>query len=156
MYVKKEAAVGNVNMSDVYYNLNEIIVVRKDNTTINGPEDLKGKIVGVQTQTGSEQAAEKIEGIKEIKRYNRTPEAFIDLENNRIDAVIVGFAYAATQMKNEAKNIRIAQKPVDSSEIVMVLKKGNDELTSKLNEALAKIRQNGKYDKAYNKWLKLE
>jgi polar amino acid transport system substrate-binding protein len=153
---KKEAAQGNVNMSEVYYNLKEIIVVNKDNNTINSVDDLKGKVVGVQTQTSSEQAADKLSGLKEVKRYNRTPEAFIDLQNKRIDAVIVGYAYAATQMKSEVKGIKIVNSPVDSSDIVMVMKKGNDELTLKLNDELSKIKQNGKYDEAINKWLKLE
>jgi len=152
---KKEAASGNVNMSDVYYKLNEIIVVNKDNNTIKTAADLAGKVVGVQTQTSSEQAADKLQGLKEIKRYNRTPEAFIDLENKRIDAVIVGYAYAATQLKHDAPNIKIIDSPVDSSDIVMVMKKGNDSLTAKINESLAKIKQNGQYDQAINKWLKL-
>ena len=156
---KKEATKGNVNISDVYYKLNEIIVVNKDNTSIKTAADLKGKVVGVQTQTSSEQAADKLTGLQEVRRYNRTPEAFIDLQNKRIDAVIVGYAYAATQMKKEATDLKIVNSPVDvsvdESEIVIVMKKGNDSLTTKINEALAKIKQNGKYDTAVKKWLSL-
>jgi polar amino acid transport system substrate-binding protein len=152
---KKEAASGNANTSDPYYQLKEIIVVNKDNNTIKTVDDLKGKVVGVQTQTSSEQAADKLQGLKEIKRYNRTPEAFIDLVNKRIDAVIVGYAYAVTEMKNNSANIKIVDSPVASSDIVIVMKKGNDSLTAKINESLAKIKQNGQYDAAVNKWLKL-
>lgn len=151
---KKEASVKNINMSDIYYKLNEIIVVNKDNTTIKSKSDLKGKTVGVQTATSSEQAADKLKGLKEVKRYNRTPEAFIDLKNKRIDAVIVGYAYAATAMKN-VKDLKIIDSPVDSSDIVMVSKKGSDSLTKNLNEALAGIKSNGKYKQAVDKWLKL-
>lgn len=152
---KKEASQGNINMSDVYYNLDDIIVVHKDNNTINSVDDLKGKVVGVQAACSSEQAVDKLTGLKEVKRYNRNPEAFIDLKNKRIDAVVVGYAYAATQMK-DSKDIKIVKAPVSSQEIVMVLKKGNDSLTSKLNEGLAAIKKNGKYDEAINKWLKLD
>lgn len=152
---KKEAAAGNVNMSDTYYNLNEVLVVNKDNTSIKTADDLKGKTVGVQTQTSSEQSADKISGIKEIKRYNRTPEAFIDLKSKRIDAVIVGYAYAVTELK-DTTDLKILDAPVESNGIVMVMKKGNDSLTVKMNDALAKIKQNGKYDEAINKWLKLK
>jgi len=152
---EKEAASGNVNMSAPYYKLNDIIVVNSGNNTIKSADDLKGQVVGVQTQTSSEQAVDKLKDLKEVKRYNRTPEAFIDLQSNRIDAVVVGYAYAATQLKNDTTNIKIVDSPVDTSNIVMVMKKGNDSLTSKINEALSKIKQNGKYDAALNKWLKI-
>lgn len=152
---KKEAASGNVNMSDVYYNLNEVMVVNQGDTSIKTVADLKGKTIGVQTQTSSEQAADKISGTKEIKRYNRTPEAFIDLKNKRIDAVIVGYAYAVTELK-DSKDLKILDAPVESNGIVMVMKKGNDSLTAKMNGALTKIKQNGKYNEAINKWLKLK
>ena len=38
---KKEAAGANINMSDVYYELNEIIVVKKDNDSIKRRKTLK-------------------------------------------------------------------------------------------------------------------
>lgn len=152
---KKEAASGNINMSDVYYALNEIIVVKKDNTTIKSVDDLKGKVVGVQTACGSEMAVDSLSGLKEVKRYNRNPEAFIDLVNNRIDAVVVGHAYAATQLKDK-KDLKIINSPVgETSEVVMVTKKGADALTEKLNEALAAVKKNGAYDQALDKWLSL-
>jgi len=149
---KKEAAAENVNMSDVYYNLNDIVVVREDEKNINSPDDLKGKVIGVQLGSGSEQIADKMQGLKEIKRYNYNPEAFIDLKNKRIDAVIVGYAYAVNQLK-EQKGFRILEKPLESAEIVMVLRKGEDSLTQKLNEALSKVKANGVYKQLVDKWL---
>ncbi|OPX89209.1 MAG: ABC transporter glutamine-binding protein GlnH precursor [Pelotomaculum sp. PtaB.Bin104] len=151
---KKEAAVENVNMSDVYYNLNDVVVVREDETNIKSPEDLQGKVVGVQLGSGSEQIADKLQGLKEIKRYNYNPEAFIDLKNKRIDAVIVGYAYAVEQMK-EQKGFKILDKPLESAEIVMVLRKGEDTLTQKLNGALATVKEKGVYDQLIDKWLQV-
>jgi polar amino acid transport system substrate-binding protein len=149
---KKEAAVENVNMSDVYYVLNDVIVVRSDEKTINHAEDLKGKVVGVQLGSGSEQIVDKMEGLKEIKRYNYNPEAFIDLKNGRIDAVVVGYAYAVNQLKQE-EGFRILDEQLEPSEIVMVMRYGEDSLTEKLNEALKNIKANGEYDRALEKWL---
>lgn len=150
---KKEASKGNINMSDVYYRLPEIIVVNKDNTTIKSVDDLKGKVVGVQTACSSEQAVDTLTGLKEVKRYERNPEAFLDLRNRRIDAVVVGYAYAATELKNK-NDVKIINSPVgEVSDVVMVLKKGADSLTAKLNGALAAVRQNGAYDQAIKKWL---
>ncbi|SKC40591.1 substrate-binding periplasmic protein [Maledivibacter halophilus] len=152
---KKEAAVENVNMSDVYYQLNNVVVVKKDEENIKNPEDLKDKIVGVQLGSGSEQVADKMEGLKEIKRYNYNPEAFIDLENDRIDGIIVGYAYAVNHLKQGDK-FKIIDKPVASADIVMVMKNGENNLTAKLNESLSKIKENGEYDKILENWLTIK
>lgn len=151
---KKEAAVENVNMSDVYYELNDVLIVKEDREDINGVKDLKDKVIGVQLGSGSEQVADNLEGLKEIKRYDYNPEAFIDLANDRIDGVVVGYAYAVNYMK-ENKGFKIIDEPLESSEIVMVLRHGEDSLTDKMNEALAKIKENGKHDEIINKWLKV-
>ncbi|WP_459202171.1 ABC transporter substrate-binding protein [Methanococcus sp. CF] len=152
---KKEAYAESVEMSDVYYELNDVIVVKKDNTEINSVSDLSGKTVGVQLATGSEQAVDSLSGLGEIKRYNYNNEAFIDLQNNRVDAVVVGYTYALVQM-SEYPDLKVLDEPVSSSDIVMVQKGGALELTVKLNEALLKIKENGKYDEIREKWLSLE
>lgn len=95
---KSETRGQNVNFSDVYYTLPDVIVVRKEDTAIQDKTDLKGRTVGVQLGSASEQLADKMSGIfKTIKRYNYNPEAFTDLKFKRIDAVLVGFAYAVNQ-----------------------------------------------------------
>ncbi|MBU5438009.1 ABC transporter substrate-binding protein [Tissierella sp. MSJ-40] len=151
---KREAAAENVNMSDVYYELNDVIIVKEGRNDINSIEDLKNKIVGVQLGSGSEQVVDKLDGLKEVKRYDYNPEAFIDLENDRIDCVVVGYAYAVNYMK-ENEGFRLVDEALESAEIVMVLRQGEDGLTNKLNESLSKIKENGKYDEILNKWLKV-
>jgi len=152
---KKEASKENINMSDVYYDFPASINVRKDNTDIYSVEDLKGKIVGVQMGSGSEIETEKVEGLKEIKRYDYTPAAFSDLSAGRIDAVVEGYARSIIHCK-ESGETRILEDALAYSENIMVLSPDSDELTQKLNEALAAIRENGKYDAAISKWLTVE
>ncbi len=153
---KQEAASANINVSDVYYKLNDIIVVKQGNDSIKTVADLKDKVVGVQSASSCEIAVDSLSGLKEIKRYNYNPDAFIDLTNGRVDAVIVGYAYAATQIKDRS-DLKIIDTPVgETSEIVMVNKKGADALTAKLNEALKAIKASGEYDQIHDKWLKLQ
>lgn len=155
---KRETANNNVNMSDVYYELQDVIVVKKDNADINRKEDLKGKIVGVQLGSGTEQVVDGIKDVKfkTIKRYEYNPEAFIDLKNGRSDAVVVGYAYAVNQMKKEPGIYRIVYTDFEKDPVVIVMQKGDDELTAKVNQALAAIRKNGKYDEISAKWLKVD
>jgi len=153
---KSEARGENTNFSDVYYTLPDVIVVKKDNTSITGKDSLKGKTVGVQLGSGSEQLADKMQDFfKEVKKYNYNPEAFTDLKFDRIDAVLVGYAYAVNQMKADP-SYKIVGEPLAQAEIVAVLPKGADALTQEINNALAAIKVNGTYQTILDKWLTVD
>jgi len=147
----REAGKNNVNLSNTYYELSDVIVVKKTNTTILSEKDLKGKSVGVQLGSGSEQIVDKLEGLGKVARYNYNPEAFLDLKQKRIDAVVVGYAYALTQ-KNFDNEYKIIGT-LAPAQLVAVMKKGRDELTKQINDALKTLKSNGVYDKLIQKWL---
>ncbi len=148
----------SVNMSNPYYRLSEIIVTRSDVTDITAKEDLAGRIVGVQANSTSEVAGDSLADmgikVKDIRRYNRNSEALIDLKNKRVDAVVVGFAYAATKVK-DSPDLKIINDPVRSVDIVVVLDHGEDELTEKINQAIDTVKSNGEFDRIHDKWLAL-
>lgn len=148
----------SVNMSKPYYRLSEIIVTRSDVTDITAKEDLAGRIVGVQANSTSEVAGDSLADmgikVKDIRRYNRNSEALIDLKNKRVDAVVVGFAYAATKVK-DSPDLKIINDPVRSVDIVVVLDHGEETLTEKINQAIATVKSNGEFDRIHDKWLAL-
>lgn len=147
----QEAGKNNVNLSDAYYELNDVVVVKKEDKSILSKKDLQGKSVGVQLGSGCEQVVDKLKGLKKVARYNYNPEAFLDLKQKRIDAVVVGYAYALTQ-----KNFHNEYKIVDTlspAKLVVVMQKGQDTLTKQINEALKTLKANGVYDKLVKKWL---
>ncbi len=148
----------SVSMSKPYYKLSEIIVTRTNVTDIASKEDLTGKRVGVQANCTSEVAVDSLEGMgitpSDIRRYNRNSEALIDLKNGRTDAVVVGFAYAATKVKGNP-DLRIVNDPVRSVDIVVVMDHGDDALLQHINRAIDKIKEDGSFDAAFQKWLAL-
>ncbi len=92
-----------VDFSDPYFEAWQVIVVRADNTDINKAEDLAGKVVGVQIGTTGQFVAEDLvkSGINfEIKTYDTTPDALLDLKNGNIDAVIIDNGVAEKALKN--------------------------------------------------------
>ena len=152
---KSEARNANANISDVYYRLADVIVVKKENTTTHGLADLKGKTVGVQMGSGSEQLADGMDGhFKAIKRYNYNPEAFADLKFGRLDAVLVGYTYAVRQRQVDA-TCKVVGDPLAEAEIVGVMKKGADALTVEVNAALARLQKSGEYKAIHDRWLAL-
>jgi polar amino acid transport system substrate-binding protein len=153
---KTNARKNNANFSEPYYDHPEIILVPKNNTDITSQEDLADKVVGVQMATSSERTAESMPGLcKEIKKYNYTTEALLDLKYHRIDAVVCGEPYAIMQLKKDP-SFKIVNDKLNKSDIVMVLPKGHDSLTEKVNAALAHIKQDGTYQKIYTKWLAIK
>ncbi|MGM0759173.1 MAG: transporter substrate-binding domain-containing protein [Thermodesulfobacteriota bacterium] len=53
-------------------------------------------------------------------------------------------------------SLKFVGKPLVTSDIVMVLPKGADSLTQKINQALAHLKENGTYDQLYDKWLNVQ
>ncbi len=153
---KSTARKKNVNFSEPYLDLSEVILVRKDEKDIKELKDLKNKITGVQMATSSEKTVDDLPVFfKNVRKYNYTTEAILDLKYKRIDAVVCGYAYAVLQIRKEPSLI-ITGKPLRSSEIVMVLPKGADSFTQKINTALEEIKKDGTYKKIYNKWLAIK
>ena len=153
---KKEAAEANVEFSDVYYQLPDVIIVAKGNPKgINSKTDLKDKVVGVQTGSGSEQLADKLKtevGFKEVKKYKLTQDAMNDLKAGRIDAVIAGQAFAVEQSKVDPSFVLVGG-PLETADLVAVFPKGATSLTEAFNKALAELRADGTYDTLIAKWL---
>ena len=153
---RSETREENVNMTDTYYRLSDVVVVRAGDERFKSVDDLRDKVVGVQMGSASEQIADKMEGLKEVRRFNYNPEAFLDLQNKRIDALIVGYAYAVNQIRTTSGDFHILGEVGEPSEIVMVLKKDSSSLTDALNAALKELRESGKYDEILKKWLAAE
>ena len=80
------------------------LVKRKGDASVSKPEDIAGKIVGgtkgsAQTKVLIEYAGKLPGGVKEIKEYIGSPNAFADLEAGRIVAVagsLPNLAYLTT------------------------------------------------------------
>ncbi len=144
-----------VDFSDGYNNLTEVLVVRKDETAIHGKTDLKDKVVGAQMATSSERVLNGIrDDVGEIKTYNYTTEAFLDLKFKRIDALVSGVAYAVVQIKKDP-SFKVVGDPLSSTEIGIALPKGSHDLTTMINKALAAVKADGTHAQIKDKWLKI-
>lgn len=156
---KKEAAEANVEFSDVYYELADVIIVAKGNPKkIMGRDGLKGMVVGVQMGSGSEQLGDGMQdevGFKDLKKYKLTQDAMNDLRAGRIDAVLAGEAFAIEQSKVDP-SFEVVGEPLETAEIVAVFPKGSTSLVEAFNERLAAIRADGTYDGLIAKWLTVQ
>lgn len=147
-------------MSNSYYSSGQIILVNSD-STIETKKDLEGKIVGVQNQSTAQEKVEK-EGIdktfKELKTYAQYDQAFLDLDVQRIDAIVVGESYGryikVQKEKQAGREIyRVLAEDYGKQDTGIAAKKGNKVLIEAINKALDELKADGTYNEILNKWF---
>jgi polar amino acid transport system substrate-binding protein len=141
-----------VDFTDSYYPGGLVIMVKKDNDTIKGPEDLAGKKVSVQVGTKSvNYLQEKFPNVQRVE-VEKNQEMFNLVEIGRVDAAVTGKPAAKVFAKNRP-DVKVLDKQLTVEEYGMAVRKELPELTKELNAALAKIKADGTYDKLVKKWF---
>ncbi|MGQ9676704.1 MAG: basic amino acid ABC transporter substrate-binding protein, partial [Chloroflexota bacterium] len=144
---KKEMA-----FSDPYYAAGQAILVPASNTEIKGPDDLKGKVVAVQIDTTGQEAAEKIVGIKEIKKLDGGSEACIMTEQGKADATIIDIMVAGYFAQQHPKVKLVSYTPFTKEDLGVAMRQDDADLVKKVNEILAQMKSDGTIDKTLQKW----
>lgn len=144
-----------LDFSDPYVNAGQMLVVLADNNKDTKLADFAGRNVGAQVNTTGSMEVDKIKTIK-LKAYDDIALSFDDLINKRVEAVVIDGPVAALYVKNPkfVGKIKTVGDPMTSENYGIVVKKGNTELLTKINAALATLKQNGKLDEIKAKWLK--
>ena len=146
----------SILFTDPYIDAGLSIVVSKNNNSITGEKDLKGKVAGVQIgTTGADEAnALKEKGIlKEVKTYNTIDVAFLDLSNGAIDCIINDGPVNEAYIKKDSSKSKIVGDVLVSDQYGFGVAKGSEELVEKLNKALGEIKADGTYDKLVAKYF---
>jgi polar amino acid transport system substrate-binding protein len=145
-----------IDFSDKYYNTPTVIATAKGSGIAPTAEGLAGKIIGVQVATIHEAYVNKhfAGSAAEVKVYQTQDEANQDLAAGRIDATqadsIALDAFIASE--TGAACCEIVGAVADDPEVLGLgvgvgLRKGEEELKAKFNAGIAKIREDGTYDK---------
>ena len=143
----------SVDFSKRYYIAGLGVVVKKDNNSIKTEKDLEGKRLGVSIGSTGEEAARKIPGAK-LKVFNQLNEAFLELKNSGVDAVINDIPTNEYYVNNTGKNdVKTVELALTREDLGIAVKKGNKELLGKINSGLQKIKKNGEFTKLYQKWF---
>lgn len=144
------------------YMINEQVVVVKKSKKIKNISELKDKILGAQNgSSGYDTFNEKPEVLKNIVKsndatqYESFNEALIDLENDRIDALLIDKVYANYYLKqqNKLQDFDILNAGFDSEAFAVGARKADVTLVNKVNEAFSKLYEEGKFQEISNKWF---
>lgn len=142
-----------VLFSDPYYESGLTIVVRANEDKIKGFTDLEGKKVAVQIGTTGSREAAKIKDC-EVKNFNVISECFMELKAGGVDAVINDRPVNDYYLKRtNSEGVKPLNDKLTSENYGMAMRKDNKELQEKINAALKKLKENGEYQKIYDKWF---
>ncbi|MDK2562500.1 transporter substrate-binding domain-containing protein [Romboutsia sedimentorum] len=141
----------SVNFTDVYYNGENVVLVKKDDLEkYKTVESLKNLRIGVQKASTQEGFAKDVIEATNIKALSKIPDVVLELKNSNIDAVVVS-KYAVTGYLKEYpdivySNIDLGESKDDKSAIAT--KKSDDySLVKKTNEILDSLKKGNKIQK---------
>ena len=148
-----------IDASETYFNDGLVVTVQKDNETINDMEDLRGKKLGAEMGTLGMEACNEVKN-KDPKTtvyvFDSIGEAFLDLENGRVDAVISDWGitrfYCMTKGKT-LKTIDNTYQPRTNEAYGIYVKQGNSSLLAMINDGLKKTKADGTMDQLQRKWF---
>jgi len=140
--------------SEPYFLTGQGVAVRLGDTRIKSAADLKGRMVGVQINTTGQAAAEKVEGIKEIRKYEQLPEAYADLKAKRLDAVVADYPVIVANAKEDKKFAPVKGLQLGEPEKLGIpVRKEDADLITVVNKVIADLKKSGKYDQVRKKWF---
>jgi branched-chain amino acid transport system substrate-binding protein len=144
------------DFSEPYINAGQAIVVLADNAEIMSKDDLVGRKIGAQIGTTGAFAVEEIENTT-LSEYDTIDLALLDLVGGKIEAVVVDVPVAADYAlasEQFAGKLKIVGNAITEEFYGALVNKGkNPEFITMFNEGLQKVKDSGKYDEIYTKWI---
>jgi polar amino acid transport system substrate-binding protein len=162
MTITKERA-EKLNFSMPYAEATNVILIRDNDTTIKTAEDIAGKRVGAQISSAGDKVAKQFEealkakgkpAYSDYKLYDHYPEAYVDLTNNRIDAVVNSLSTLAVVMKEQPGKYRTVGGIQDlKAYFGMAFRKDDADFLKFVNEQFAELKKSGELAKLQIKWF---
>jgi polar amino acid transport system substrate-binding protein len=118
---------------------------------INGPEDLAGKRVAVTA--GSTAAAAVRDLQAQAVEVRQISEAYDALQNRSVDAIVFDAPVLMFYAANEGKGrVQLVGAPFRKEDYGIIFPRGSS-LRSEVNVALLRMREDGSYQRIYDRWF---
>lgn len=144
--------------SKAYFDSGQGVAVKKGAAkTVRAEKDLAGKAVGVQISTTGQYVAEKITGIKEMRKYETLPEALTDLGAGRIDAVVADYPVLLYNAKEGARDrkFEVVEGLIvgEPEELGIPTRAEEADLIEVVNKVIDDLKKSGEYARLMKKWF---
>jgi glutamate transport system substrate-binding protein len=153
-YSITDARKEKVDFAGPYLITGQSLLVAADNDEITGPESLADnkKLCSVSGSTPAQRIKDKYPGVQ-LQQYDTYSACIEALKNGAIDAVTTDEVILAGYAAQTPGAFKIVGKPFSEEKYGIGLKKGDSELRTKINDALAKMEAEGAWKAAFEKNL---
>lgn len=142
----------NVDFSVPYYKATQVVLMRQGQPTPESKDDLKNSRIAVQLGTTGDGMAMQIAGQANVRQFTSAMDAVVELLNGKVDYMIID-EQPAIQFQKKNPGLALVELDFEDEFYGVAVKKGNSELLAQINEALAEIVADGRYDEFIDKWM---
>lgn len=138
---------GSVDFSDTYADATQLIIVPAEGATVASEDDLAGKTVGVQLGTTGDLWVSDNADAAEIKQYKNALEAAMDLQNGRLDAVVID-KLPAENIVNSNDDLVLIEMASTDEQYAIAVQKNNQDLVDVINAVIARMLADGSLEES--------
>ena len=138
-----------VSFAGPYFVAGQDLLVRKDDNSINGPEDLNGKrLCSVTGSTSAATVKEKFASEVQLMEQPGYAECATALFSGIVDAVTTDDIILAGLASASRGKLKVVGKPFTQEHYGVGIKKGDTALAKKINAAIAEMIKDGSWERA--------
>jgi len=134
-----------------------ILINKKHQGAIKSYKDLNDPKYTVTSKLGTtgEQAVKRVIPKATYKSFETEPEAALEVVNGKADAFVYDLPYCVVFMAQQgAGKMIFLDTPFTYEPLAWAIRKGDPDFLNWLNNFLSQIKNDGRYDRTYDKWIK--
>ena len=134
-----------------------ILINKKHQGAIKSYKDLNDSKYTVTSKLGTtgEQAVKRVIPKATYKSFETEPEAALEVVNGKADAFVYDLPYCVVFMAQQgAGKLIFLDTPFTYEPLAWAIRKGDPDFLNWLNNFLSQIKNDGRYDRTYDKWIK--
>jgi polar amino acid transport system substrate-binding protein len=147
-----------INFAEPYIIVGQAILLAKKHLGIvNSYKDLNNPKYTVTSKLGTtgEQAVKRKIPKCNYKSFETEPEAALEVVNGKADAFVYDLPYCVVFNAQQGKGkLVFLDKPFTFEPLAWAVNKGDPDFMNWLNNFLRQVKNDGRYDRVYNKWIK--
>jgi polar amino acid transport system substrate-binding protein len=134
-----------------------VLLAKKHLGIVNSYKDLNNKkyIVTSKLGTTGEMAVKRLIPKATYKSFETEPEAALEVVNGKADAFVYDLPYCVVfNAQQGAGKLVFLDKPFTFEPLAWAINKGDPDFLNWLNNFLRQVKNDGRYEQIYNKWIK--
>ena len=146
-----------INFADPYIIVGQTILLNKRHAgKVKSYKDLNSPMFTVTSKLGTtgEQAIKRLIPKANYKSFEVESEAALEVLTGKADATVYDLPFCATFMAQQGEGKLIfLDKPFTFEPLAWAIRKGDPDFMNWLNNFLRQVKNDGRYDRIYKKWI---